>query len=384
MALLALVFVAALCSAASLDSFLASSPSAYERGLSIGANKKRMIQGFLQEYFFRSYVVPWCSSNPTFHTTLLSSSLAAYPAVGELIRGIATAAEANITEVQMFSMRPEITTAIMASADKSASVAAKAYGARMGCSDVLVNTKAAKFIAHNEDWPPETHPYMFLLTEITGYKPETKEVTQHHSLVYPGYIPGSSFSWTSTGLVFTTNWLSPVPPVVDPGRVARYWVSCDLLQSTGIEDAVKRLTRVKHALGFSVNIADMVTGKMANIEISPINVDVHWVTNNSTYWHVNSYRRIHITELESESSEHRSARIKAMAEPRTVEDALAILGDTADLEFPIYRNANPPDERVSTLSSIVFDLNELALTVYTQNPVGGPLPTAFVSINPFR
>jgi hypothetical protein len=379
---LAVALLAVVCAGAGIDSFHASSTSPYERGLAIGANQKRMIQGFLQgDTFFRSYMVPWCSAHPDFHTTLLASSSAKYPAVADLIRGMATAAEVNLTEVQLFSLRPEITTAIMSGADEATAAAARTYGARMGCTDIIVNAENAKFIAHNEDWPPETRALMFLLTEITAS--DGKRVTQHHSLVYPGYIPGSSFSWTSTGLVFTTNWLSPIPPNAESGRVARYWAACDLLQSSSIIDAVRRLSTVKHALGFSVNIADTITGMMANIEISPDKVDVFWIKDNNTYYHVNEYRRINVPALPSESSVHRAARIQEMP-MSTIEDALAILGDTKDLQFPIFRNASPPDERLATLTSVVFDLKALTLTVYTANPASSPFPTAFFSINPFH
>ena len=37
------------------------------------------------------------------------------------------------------------------------------------------------------------------------------------------------------------------------------------------------------------------------------------------------------------------ARIKQLPPPTTKEDILAILGDSTDKEYPIYRNDTPPD-----------------------------------------
>lgn len=111
--------------------------------------------------------------------------------------------------------------------------------------------------------------------------------------------------------------------------------------------------------------------------------------------HENMYK--HLVPLKGqrrdESSVHRAARIAQLPGPTDVPSALAILGDTADAAYPIYRfvagrsrggrrrapamghlhsagfrsNGAPPDSLV-TVATATFDFVASELRIYTENP----------------
>mmetsp|Transcript_26674 Transcript_26674/g.68495 ORF Transcript_26674/g.68495 Transcript_26674/m.68495 type:complete len:80 (+) Transcript_26674:943-1182(+) len=45
-----------------------------------------------------------------------------------------------------------------------------------------------------------------------------------------------------------------------------------------------------------------------------------------------------------------------------------VLGDTADKEYPIYRDGAGPDKDVITLSTVIVDMGTKQAIVYDQNP----------------
>lgn len=55
--------------------------------------------------------------------------------------------------------------------------------------------------------------------------------------------------------------------------------------------------------------------------------------------------------------------------PANAQDIAAILGDTADTQYPIYRHGNSPDDHeVVTLCTAMFDLEAKRMKVWTGNP----------------
>lgn len=66
------------------------------------------------------------------------------------------------------------------------------------------------------------------------------------------------------------------------------------------------------------------------------------------------------------SSKHRQARADLLPQ-ETISDILAVLGDTGDREYPIYRNAHPPDTS-ATLASILCDFTAKKVSLFNGNP----------------
>lgn len=85
-------------------------------------------------------------------------------------------------------------------------------------------------------------------------------------------------------------------------------------------------------------------------------------------FHANEYLRLNVEQLGGnlESSLHRRARFESMAKPTTISEMLHVLGDTEDLQFPIFRRNDTTQE--DTLFSVEFDLRRGAVAVFRDNP----------------
>ena len=96
--------------------------------------------------------------------------------------------------------------------------------------------------------------------------------------------------------------------------------------------------------------------------------------------HVNLYRRLNapITPF-GPSSAHRLARIKTLPPPETRHDLLAMLSDTADADYPIWRNDSSFDG-CNTLATVLYDTGSAEVTIFGKQPVdpnsGSTLPSA--------
>ena len=86
------------------------------------------------------------------------------------------------------------------------------------------------------------------------------------------------------------------------------------------------------------------------------------------YCHFNEFRRLAHAGKNDTSSEHRLARAKEVGHWSTVPDVRALIGDTKDHAWPIYRDAATDADGVQTLASAVFDAGAATLSVYRANP----------------
>lgn len=50
-----------------------------------------------------------------------------------------------------------------------------------------------------------------------------------------------------------------------------------------------------------------------------------------------------VEQREDASTVHRLQRVKELEPPKAIDDLRAILGDTEDKEYPIFRSATSPD-----------------------------------------
>ena len=101
--------------------------------------------------------------------------------------------------------------------------------------------------------------------------------------------------------------------------------------------------------GASINLVDLREQRMANVET---HLDAHASHEVPTaaaanYSHMNMYKELAARQYVDPSTAHRQARIDALHPARTADDARAILSDTADAAWPIFRG--------ETLASLVLD-----------------------------
>jgi len=182
------------------------------------------------------------------------------------------------------------------------------------------------------------------------------------SYVNPGFLLGSTFGFNNYGLAFSGNELGPND--ITLGGRGNYFILRDVYSSKSFE-MVKSATYVrKRALGFSINVGDLNTKKLYNIEYTNSLIDVLEVIGN--YSHQNIYRHLECDQDTDDSSVHRLKRINQM-KLQSLRDIATILGDHNDTEYPIYRDGKKPDGYFTCATSL-FDLDNEVAKVYQGNP----------------
>ncbi|MGH8788486.1 MAG: C45 family autoproteolytic acyltransferase/hydrolase [Cupriavidus necator] len=178
------------------------------------------------------------------------------------------------------------------------------------------------------------------------------------AFVYPGSLPGHTFAVTDRALAMTVNNLRELN--VDAG-VPRMVLTRAMLDAPSLDAAVAVLREQPRAGGFHLTLAHRASAELLSVEFSSRLCSVRAVEMPAL--HAN--HAIHpsmrdLPQLITGSSGHRQVRgdtllAQARAEGRPV-DPLAILGDTAHPQFPIYRDdpADSDDENTLATADIVI------------------------------
>ena len=112
---------------------------------------------------------------------------------------------------------------------------------------------------------------------------------------------------------------------------------------------------------------------MVSVEVSPELHHVHEVQ--GYYTHTNHYVELNDQKqkitLSSRKRLERSLILCRSTPPINFGHVLALLSDRTDRDYPIYRDATPPDN-AATLCSALYDLDNRQLRIYWDNPVREP------------
>ncbi|XP_068647286.1 uncharacterized protein [Aristolochia californica] len=83
---------------------------------------------------------------------------------------------------------------------------------------------------------------------------------------YAGELPSCAFGFNSNGLAFTLDSVSPSMEEIIPGGIDRNLISHDLLNATGLDDAISRIHSSNVSVGHSYNLIDVHKCKIINVE----------------------------------------------------------------------------------------------------------------------
>ena len=171
------------------------------------------------------------------------------------------------------------------------------------------------------------------------------------------------------------NAVSPkVTKGADTNGLATYLISRSVLDAVDVADAIDRVQSGRNkAYGASLNVGT-TRGKqqVCNIEAGPSvgEANTRCAQPGEVLFHFNVFAHSgNISQRMGESSAHRLSRaiaINASAPIREVKGIPAVLGDTADPLYPLYRDGSPPDDS-ATAATALFDLETRALEVYLGN-----------------
>eukprot|EP00928_Gymnodinium_smaydae_P049981 TRINITY_DN33587_c0_g1_i1.p1 TRINITY_DN33587_c0_g1~~TRINITY_DN33587_c0_g1_i1.p1 ORF type:complete len:390 (-),score=43.58 TRINITY_DN33587_c0_g1_i1:262-1431(-) len=221
------------------------------------------------------------------------------------------------------------------------------------CSDVFAVSrggyKAGFGHGHNEDWPGEVKN-LFYFVEITALPGADFESCA--GLSYPGTLVGWSPTWNSHGMYMTQNSLFPKDVDRRGHDVSSVFIQrnaiCGKAARQGVIAIERQLSMFDWSGGASVNLVDLKTKRMRNIELyrgefAGTEVDDEM----GNYSHFNMYKELIVSDIGDTSTLHRQARVDSLPPPRTTQDIKKILSDIGDGEYPIFRDM--------TLTTLILD-----------------------------
>lgn len=133
------------------------------------------------------------------------------------------------------------------------------YFARVdGCTTVYVKDGRGKVkFSHNEDNTGYTDDTVALVKYVSGDRWVV-------SYTMAERLAGCAFSWNSSGMIFSTNYI--VPDTHDLRNPSRYFLIRDIIESTSMAEALDRVTRFPTASPFSLNVVDTKADRAVNCE----------------------------------------------------------------------------------------------------------------------
>lgn len=264
----------------------------------------------------------------------------AYPVLMREIDGMAAGAEVAFGELFLWNCRGDLP-------------GAAAISVAQGCTDVIVPAVSGDglpaIVAHNEDDAPDLEEVCFLATVEAAGEPGFT------SFCSPGLLPGHTFAVNRAGLVQTINHIRPRD---QKAGVARHIVARAVLSCRTLAEARRVLERTDRASGFHHNLGE--TGSMAvwSVEAPAGGCVIRRAT--ETRVHANHLVFEDFAGLDQEiaaSSRARQIRAETLIGPGGAgRDALAILSDTLDPEWPICRKRQGGPDSGFTLATAVFEI----------------------------
>ncbi|KAM0939414.1 putative peptidase C45 [Dioscorea sansibarensis] len=232
------------------------------------------------------------------------------------------------------------------------------------CSDVLVVNDSLAVAAHNEDANVALvgHAYVVRVALPNGLS--------FTAYTYAGELPSCAFGFNHNGVAFTLNAVPPADTEIMAGGIGRNFISRDLLEAAGLEDALIRIRSANASVGHSYNLVDVRNRKILNVETASGNrISVHEV-GATPFFHANMYLHLQMQQVPNESSLSRQRRAAQLSAESKAE-ILSVLGDSADEKCPIYMTA------LYTLCTVLIDLDQQVLSIHEGNPKKGEVICVF-------
>ncbi|TAN28506.1 MAG: peptidase C45 [Castellaniella sp.] len=237
-----------------------------------------------------------------------------------------------------------------------------------GCTTILLPGGGAARIVHNEDG----YPGFAGSCAIAEYRIDGQPSIA--SFVYPGSIPGHTFAVTGNGLAITVNNIRGKQATAG---VPRMVLSRAALNAGSAKEAVQILQDNPRAGSFHLAIGDARNGGLLSVEYGAFacsvqvaavpsahaNHAIHAATRNLPQWITASsgFRQIR--------AEHLLSQYSMRNQPI---DPLAILSDTGNADYPIYRAdaADSDDENTMATADIRLTPDGIIWKVH-ESPAAG-------------
>jgi len=334
---------------------LVATGSHFQIGSKIGKRFARQIHRSLDSYrFLQQQLLPYhrTAEGKAVYGEFLDVNRTRYPDYAAELEGIAQGAGRPFEELLLVNLRGEYRELLQGPDDDG------------GCSDCILVTDEVALIGHNEDGSPAFRHDMYLVHARVNGKPGFT------ALSYPGFLCGNALGFNTEGICFSIDNVRPRNSRVGLGR---HFVARSLLEARSLDDAIERVTVSGQAGGFSYTIGSVRERRVAIVEVAPGSNKVREIR--GCYFHANHYQELtgvdQIIGRSSRARVERASQLMCRKHPADASGVLALLGDQAHAEYPIYREAAPPDKE-TTLCTALFDLDARRLRIHSSHPTRSP------------
>ncbi|KAJ0049002.1 hypothetical protein Pint_15050 [Pistacia integerrima] len=344
--------------------------NAYQMGFLIGQRFSNLIRSRLaRDLILQNQLLQFAGApeSRSFIEAISENNRNKFPRYWDELLGTAAGCGVSVLEIILINFRKEILPFI------SKNEISSNVDSADDCSDVLVVNDSMAIAAHNEDANAALVGHTYVI------KCELSNGLSFMAYTYAGELPSCAFGFNSHGLAFTLNSVPPAEDEIVAAGIGRNFISRDLLEATSIDDALTVRTYqsfTSHLLEFKLNIADIKTRQILNVETASRNrVSVHNI-GPTPFFHANMYLHLEVqqfsTKVQDENSISRQKRATVLPK-RSKDDFLSLLGDTNHPEYPIYMIG----PTLYTLCTAVINLDEQILTIIEGNPKKGEVSHVF-------
>ncbi|OAO15240.1 cysteine protease family C45 [Blastocystis sp. ATCC 50177/Nand II] len=364
-ALFALLFiVSALCQEIptheyTLEEIFVNALSYYDAGYQYGSKTKRVLQErYALDNVMQKTLIPWSNTDEGRETIMkvVDIHTKEFPHFMEEIRGMADGAEVPMEHVLMYTMEEEFSYLVPES---------MRYTLADHCSDVLIKEDDQMIIAHNEDGVDIDRNRTFLLhMHIAKNNIVLSNFTAY---VYAGQLATSAFGYNKY-IAFSMNYLKTYEG--NKKGWGRNFVTRRLLEARSIDEALNIVMNPNCFVGHNYQIMSLSERRAYDVEVAPFGVyGFYTPMEKRSHFHANMFNLAIVDDIDDDSSLHRMARAKDLMPARTMKEALSILGDFGDKDFPIYQNGGC--STLYTIHTAVYNWEEKTVTIYQGNPMLG-------------
>ncbi|XP_077212333.1 uncharacterized protein LOC143847403 [Tasmannia lanceolata] len=330
---------------------------AYQMGFLIGQKFSSLIKSRVAtDLILQLQLIPFMSSprGRSLVQALSESNRKKFPRYWDELLGTAEGSGVSVLDILLLNFRKEILPFIPKEATTPDTMISD------DCSDVLIVNDSMAIAAHNED------ANVALIGHVYLVKATLSNGLSFTSYTYAGELPSCAFGFNSHGVAFTLNSVPPSEEEIVAGGIGRNFVSRDLLEATGLKDALTRIRSTDVSVGHSYNLVDVRNRKILNVETaSRKRISVYEVVG-TPFFHANMYLHLPLKQVHDENSISRQRRAAQLSK-QSKEEILSVLGDSADEKYPIYMGG----PTLHTLCTALIDLDKRTLSIFEGNPRNG-------------
>lgn len=240
------------------------------------------------------------------------------------------------------------------------------YGGTDGCTSVYLKTPRTAMLAHNEDSATMNIDNVALVKYDYG---DLKLVAYTSAI----RLAGSAFAFNNSGMAFSSNHIFGGERDMD--EISRFILLRDVINSTSIAEAERKVRTVDVASPFNLNLLDMNSLTLCNIERDLHDLHVEYIC--TPYTHSNHFcTKPYDTARVPVNSVFRRKKslelLSALDDDATLDSLLGVLSYEGDsYDSSVFERREKYPDRICTVASLAVDpaLDDIRVLDFIGNAV---------------